>query len=1043
MAVTTTLKIGGVTINRQATGVRLGELTIIGRADVPTLQFAARARGYTALPDPYSGKTVELLMDFGDTLGDILIFRGDCHGYTPSRSRIGWIHQYHATGLRDRAERIPVYDDNTGTNVLTFNGEPGPDYRASRAGRTVGQAILETLSQEVTVAALTAAQIGGFAGVGSGAVAHCVMGSSRQVVSIVVDVPGTGYDPANRVTVLLLGGGGSGAAAGNYTVTSGGIATIPVASAGSGYLSPPTVVFSKLPAITVADLSQVGLDIIPTHPVTIQGDKLFSAVEGVIEDKNPNFWFHTEPDGTLRFFDQRKFGGTVVTLSGGGSPTVPAIVVPVVLNGKVESLWIANGGLGYTSTPTIAFADPVGTGAIYALTRTGGTITGFTKTAGGSGYAGGRVKFRIDDQPLWVESFAVSRNVRDCYPRVKITGATYNQPICLKLSDGSLIENFAHDGLDNANAKLYWKYNDYTDPFETGSTAKATSSILAGAVNGLSVSNGGYGYLYTSPPAVSITPQPGSGAVVRVNINTGTGVVSSVDVISGGSGYDGPTPTLTVVGGGGTGATFSVSRSAGAITAVTVTSGGSGYSYAPTPVLSGLGAGSGATAHSVVDLGVSGGAGKVTSLVIDSGGSSYTRPPVVNIASHGGAAARSRGSCVCLTTTTIRITPSDPLVSWAANYWDRTSSGIHGTLFLTYVGPGGAIIRMTPRVTAHTALAAGGTCDLTIDQPVDNLNYVTYDLVGDATPASRVWRAYLPADTAIRTLLQDEFSFDFAVGNADGTMALRKKFRFAKIVYQPANSSKPVEQEWSFDLDRDTGQILFAQPVVKAYGTTANLTAGGASTDGIPSDIQVWIPKRSAALTSIYPADIAGVPQYAGTSSTYEALTRTKQIFMPSWRDPAQQTQMDKIAQEYHGSMSDAVVEGTFTVEHAGRGLFHPGMACDFAQMDGTICGLESVRVPVVSATIRWENEASNLFHSMSGHVSSRRQHYSAADMLAPGQHMGQMESGGEFGGGEFSMQSVYGFNESQWNYAAVQKAHDLGMNTGNEAADFFTDDRA
>jgi hypothetical protein len=1022
MSVSTKLKINGTVIDRAATNVRLTEMDPVVRSGCPTLHFAARGRGFTALPDAYVGKTVDILMDFGDGLGDILTFRGDVHGFKPSRSRIGWIHNYEATGLRDRADRIPVCDDNTGATSMTFNADPGPEYRASRSGRTLGQAILEVLGQVATQASLTALQIGNYAGVGTGAIAHCVM-SGRSVSSIVVDAPGTAYDTADRVTVLLIGGGGTGATAGAYTVSAGGIATIPVSAGGSNYLSPPTVVFSKLPAITVADL--YAIDMIPPHPITIQGANLFSAIEGQLEDRNPNYWPHLEPDGTLRVFDQRKFGNTEVAIS--GSPTRTAIVIPVIVGGVIISLWIANGGMGYGSTPTISFTDPTGTGASYTLSLTSGVVTGFTKISGGANYQGGRAKLRIDDAPLWVEGFGVGRQTRECYQRVAIVGASYNEPICLKLSDGTLLENFAHSGLTSDKAKLYFKYDDYVDPFEVGSTALATSTISGGVVNGYSISNGGFGYSAGSPPAIAITPQPGLGAILTINVNTGTGQVVSVTVVSGGSGYDGASCSVTCVGGGGTGATFSVTRSGGVITAVSVSTAGSGYTYSPTAIVYGLGAGSGATATSVV----TGADGNVTGITAGSGGSGYTVAPVVRIASHGGSASRSVGTCSCTNTLTVRITPSDPLASWAANYWDHTDSGIHGSMLMSYIGPGGAVISRFAQVTSNTALVAGSYCDVTLESsiPLDVLTYVTYDLVGDSTPASRVYRDYLPANATTRLLLQDDFSVPIAVGNADDTMKLRKKSRFAKILYTPAGSTKVREIEWSFDLNKDTGAIRFHKPVVAAFGTIANLTAGGTHVDGIPTDIQIWIPRRANSMSAVYPADTAGpTKNYAGTSYSIDGLTRTKTIYYPQWVDPSQQSRMDTIAIENHGTMSDTVLEGPIEVGDVGRPFFSPGLAFDFAQLDGSTCGYETAKIPVVSASIQWDGDGAES-QRMSVHVSSRRSHYSSADMLTPSQQANepwghdagdQVESPGGFNhegidvGSSFGNQ-LHSDNEASW----------------------------
>lgn len=63
-----------------------------------------------------------------------------------------------------------------------------------------------------------------------------------------------------------------------------------------------------------------------------------------------------------------------------------------------------------------------------------------------------------------------------------------------------------------------------------------------------------------------------------------TGAVSSVTVVTGGSGYL-VAPAVSFTGGGGTGATATATINAsGVVTGVTVTAGGSGYTSAPTVV---------------------------------------------------------------------------------------------------------------------------------------------------------------------------------------------------------------------------------------------------------------------------------------------------------------------------------------------------------------------------------------------------------------------------------------------------------------------------
>lgn len=81
-----------------------------------------------------------------------------------------------------------------------------------------------------------------------------------------------------------------------------------------------------------------------------------------------------------------------------------------------------------------------------------------------------------------------------------------------------------------------------------------------------------------------------------MDLNTLTcgGVVASVTMTAGGSGYTG-VPTVAFSGGGGSGAAGTATIAGGQVTGVTMSDGGTGYTSAPTVAFSG-GSGTGATA---------------------------------------------------------------------------------------------------------------------------------------------------------------------------------------------------------------------------------------------------------------------------------------------------------------------------------------------------------------------------------------------------------------------------------------------------------------
>ena len=120
-----------------------------------------------------------------------------------------------------------------------------------------------------------------------------------------------------------------------------------------------------------------------------------------------------------------------------------------------------------------------------------------------------------------------------------------------------------------------------------------------------------------------------TGAITNRYFNVSDGVITSVIITSGGSGYSNP-PTVSFTGGGGSGGTGNVVVSDDAITSVSITSGGSGYTSPPTVSFVG---GNGATGTAVVTGGI------ITSVIITAGGSGYSNPPTISFAGGGGSGA--------------------------------------------------------------------------------------------------------------------------------------------------------------------------------------------------------------------------------------------------------------------------------------------------------------------------------------------------------------------------------------------------------------------
>lgn len=185
-----------------------------------------------------------------------------------------------------------------------------------------------------------------------------------------------------------------------------------------------------------------------------------------------------------------------------------------------------------------------------------------------------------------------------------------------------------------------------------GERVLAGTPTIYGVVNSLTITAGGTGYnappysAGNQAPAVAITGGGASsvegGAQAAATVSQ---TVASVTVSNGGSGYTTP-PTVTFtppVGTnnlpvtGGVAATGTAVLSGGAVSSVTITNAGSGYVGAPSIIFDG-GGGTGAAASATMNTGV------VTGLTVTSPGRGYTSTASVAIVGGDGAGATATAS---------------------------------------------------------------------------------------------------------------------------------------------------------------------------------------------------------------------------------------------------------------------------------------------------------------------------------------------------------------------------------------------------------------
>jgi hypothetical protein len=248
-----------------------------------------------------------------------------------------------------------------------------------------------------------------------------------------------------------------------------------------------------------------------------------------------------------------------VTMNSSGTGTVTINTTSHTITG----ISVASAGSGYhgSSSVTVVISGGNGSGATATATISGGVVSSFSVTGGGSGYTSAATAYSVT---VWeVKSVAVNNG-----------GGGYTAPPSLTVSGGG------------------------------GSGLAGTTTVTGGVVTGVSITNWGTGY--TSAPTVT------SGAQ--------SNYITAVNVVTPGFGYTTAPPTVSFSGGGGSGAAgLAILNSAGGVASVNLTNAGSGYTSAPSVSFSAPPAGT--TAAGTVNLGAN---GSIIAYTISTPGTVYT-----------------------------------------------------------------------------------------------------------------------------------------------------------------------------------------------------------------------------------------------------------------------------------------------------------------------------------------------------------------------------------------------------------------------------------
>ena len=396
---------------------------------------------------------------------------------------------------------------------------------------------------------------------------------------------------------------------------------------------------------------------------------------------------------------------------------------------------------------------------------------------------------------------------------------------------------------------------------------------------------------------------------------------------------------------------------------------GYGYSSAPTVTVSG-GGGSGATATAAESGGV------VTGFTVTAAGSGFTSVPSVLVTPPGGVGQTDQGTCTCPSTTTVTVTSTNTKASWAANYWDQTITGHHGVLILRSDVLTDYTQMQQVRVTANTALTAGGTSTLTIDTPLPATSYTAYQLYGTAGGASNVYRLYSVTNSDIAGRLGNYFPYPMAYRNSNGTSATLVSTPAGTVFYSAAGTAPYEQSGIGIAVDPSSGTILTSKPTALVF-----------SADGMTAvpvdDLQVFLPVHVGFLMEVYPADISGMPQYEGTSNTALGLTRTKTISCDDWRDSSNSANMLLFASEYLDTVKDVVYEGTVPYYGLLSAALTIGHALNIAG-SGYSTGWESLGLPITAVDLQYQERGGGTSWVTTLTVSNRRVPFNGAALQRP-----------------------------------------------------------
>ncbi len=470
------------------------------------------------------------------------------------------------------------------------------------------------------------------------------MTSTGEITAASLDAGGSGYSIETATATIDANGTGGTLGAVTPVVTNGVITSFTIDNGGSGY--------------TPVD-------------VTATVGNLYDLVDAQTHADYEG----TGTEGTFAGGDDY-FVGEVITMNESSAITVDAITATGVVTiaaqdetnftgGSPNGSFVggnANPFTGYLAGQTITMNE--GTTVLVDAVDGNGDVTQFTiQTTSVSATASGATLTQDSVDSGQGAGFTLTLDTNNETAVGLVTQFTVNSAGAVPFLFPSVITQSSTTGIGVGFTLTPGTFN--VTVVSAGSGAILTPIVTNGVITSIVINNGGSGYNNGSP--VLFSHPSGAGASATV-VTTG-GVVTAITLVSGGSGYETANALVTVTHSTGFGFQGTVNTTGGVITSISIQDGGSLYADVYPYVEISDATGSGA---SILVTGVS--AGALASIQLAAGGSNYSQTPSVLIFNSDGAANNSATITLTVEANTYGTNPNDYYLVLEGQATDRVIS---------------------------------------------------------------------------------------------------------------------------------------------------------------------------------------------------------------------------------------------------------------------------------------------------------------------------------------------------------------------------------